>query len=365
VEKIVIGCTNTTAADVRIFSQSAYLWRGRNKAKDGSYNKPGKIDPKQVDMYLAHEAVGTFGGDLHRESVVSAFDYIGYFDEKRSALWWPFGPSLNSLTGDFPAYTTPHKDRIPGVAWLAIDCLPPRSTILSYISQAFPVFSIGSCKHNAQVPAGLPGRGVESLKYQSMMAHYMFYFAVENAPLCDGYMTEKIWLALSRGSIPIYIGSDSIEEMLPVKNSYVDLRKYDSIEALSKELREIATNEKRYAEYTSWRYDHPSSWSPGFRRLLRVMSSDIKVGICSILQKGDSTYTKATVIGGCEHEWSVFGLPYQKVPDVGKPTNPMDHLNKTCDEPTQACYSFKYPEYKFIPAPLVAARIAAQSSRGA
>ena len=363
VDKIVIGCDNSTRADVRIFSQSAYLWRGKNKAKDLSYNKPKKVSPEQVDMYLAHEAVGTFGQDLHRENVVGAFDYLGYFDQKKSAFWWPFGPSLNSLTGDFPAYTTPHKDRIPGIAWLAIDCLPPRSRILSYISQAFPVFSFGSCMHNAQVPAGLPGRGIENLKYQSMMARYMFYFALENAPLCEGYMTEKIWLALSRGSIPIYIGSDSIDEMLPVKNSYVDLRKYDTIEALAAELREIATNETRYDEYTSWRYAHPSAWSDGFRRLLRVMSSDIKLGICSILQKGESEYMKAAPLGGCEHDWNVFGMPHAKIPTVGKPTNPLDHLDKLCDEPTQACYEFKYPEYKFIPVPAVAARINAAATQ--
>ena len=185
----------------------------------------------------------------------------------------------------------------------------------------------------------------------------MFYFAVENAPLCEGYMTEKIWLALSRGSITIYIGSDSIDEMLPVKNSYVDLRKYDTIEALATELREIATNETRYDEYTSWRYAHPSSWSDRFRLLLRVMSSDIKVGICSILQKGEYEYTKAAPLSGCEHNWNVFGMPHAKIPAVGKPTNPLDHLHKLCDEPTQACYKFKHPKYKFIPAPAVAARI--------
>lgn len=361
VEKIVIGCDQETVADVRIFSQSAFLWRGRNKAKDGSYDKPEKKDPGQVDMYLAHEAVGTFGGDLHRQSVAGVFDYLGYFDEKRSALWWPFGPSLNSLTSDFPAYTTPHKDRIPGIAWLAIDCLPPRSTILSYLSQAFPVFSMGSCMHNAAQPKGLPGRGVEDLKYQSMMAHYMFYFAVENAPMCDGYMTEKIWLALSRGSIPVYLGTSSVDDLLPSKNSYVDLRKYDSIEALATELRAIATNETRYLEYTGWRYEHPSKWSEGFRRLLRVMSSDIKVGICSILQKGDAEYVRAAAIGGCENTWDVFGVPHARLPQIGKPTDPFEHLNKVCDEPTQACYTFKYPGYKFIPGPSLMAKRAAES----
>ena len=73
----------------------------------------------------------------------------------------------------------------------------------------------------------------------------MFYFAMENAAACEGYMTEKVWMALSRGSIPIYMGASSIGDMMPTKNSYIDIRDYDSIDALVEELGAIARDEQK------------------------------------------------------------------------------------------------------------------------
>ena len=341
VESVVVGCDGGKRADVRVFSQSGYLWRGKNKAKDGSYAKPAKIDPGQVDVYMAHEAVGTFGKDLQNRKVVGEFDYVGYFDQKRSAIWWPFGPTLDSMAADFPAYTIPHSERIPAVAWIAIDCLPPRPGIIAGLAEHFPTFSMGNCFNNYHLPRNLPGRGVENLEYQSKMARYMFYFAMENAPMCEGYMTEKVWMALARGSIPIYTGHDSFTELMPTKKSYIDLRDYDSFEALAAELEAIASDESRYNEYTSWRYDHPNTWSPGFRKLLRVQSTDIKVGLCAVLQKGPAVFPKAAKLGGCTVGADLLGVKRgdfgayieaarwrSERHDAGIPRSPLDFLQR-------------------------------------
>lgn len=342
-QKVESGNCETSKADVRIFSESAYLWGGRHKTKGGAYDKPAKVHPKQVDFYFAHEAAGTFGGDLRRPDVLNQFDYLGYFDNKKSAVWWPFGPTLNSLVHDFPAHTTPFSERIPGLAWIAIDCLPPRSSLLVRIADHFPVFSMGSCKHNAPAPKGLPSRGNASAKYQELMAKYMFYFAMENAPACAGYATEKIWMALARGSIPVYMGAEDIEELMPAKNAFVDMRKFDSPEALGEELRSIARDEAKYKSYTQWRYEDPHTWQPGFRKLLRVMSSDVKMGPCAVLQKGESTFPKAfPQTGSCDGKYKALGLSSGQIAGVpNTPRNPFDFLDKKCDELDAKCYKWR------------------------
>jgi len=349
VERIKIGCDDADDSDVRVFSQSGYLWRAKRKNKNGEYLKPEKTHPGQVDIYFAHEAAGTFGGDLRSPKVISKFDYVAYFDQSKSAIWWPFGPTLNTMTESFPAYTLPHSERIPGVAWIAIDCLPPRPGILAHIAEHFPVFSMGACMHNYKAPKRLPGRGVENIVYQRKMARYMFYFAMENAAACEGYMTEKVWMALSRGSIPIYTGASSIADMMPTKNSYIDIRNYDSIEDLVEELYAIARDEQKYASYTNWRYQHPSEWSEGFRKLLRVMSTDIKVGVCSVLQKGDAVYPKAEPIKGtCEHERILGKVPQAwTLQDIDRPhpRDPTEFLEVVpCSEehdPTDECFKWR------------------------
>ena len=370
VETVLAGqnvCANASA-DVRVFSQSGYLWRGVHKGKHGEYLKPPKVSEKQVDFYFAHEAAGTFGGELRRQNVVEQFDYLGYFDRERSAFWWPFGPTLDSMTTSFPAYTIPHSERIPGVGWIAIDCLPPRPQILWEISQRFPVFSMGSCANNAAQPRNLPGRGADNLDYQRKMAKLMFYFAMENAAMCEGYSTEKVWLALQRGSIPIYAATDAVYELMPTKNSFIDLRQYPNPDALAAELRSIATNETRYREYTDWRYQDPKTWSPGFRRLLRVTSSDMKAGLCAVLQKGDKVYPRAQIQGRCigaktrilgrlggEGFRAVLGGPQQRL------RNAIDFLDEVrCDDKTLIAADLgKEPEEKGADAAATAATTAA------
>ena len=162
-------------------------------------------------------------------------------------------------------------------------------------------------------------------------------------------MTEKVWMALSRGSIPIYMGASSIGDMMPTKNSYIDIRDYDSIDALVEELRAIARDEQKYESYTNWRYQHPREWSEGFRKLLRVMSTDIKAGVCSVLQKGDVVYPKAAPIKGtCDHDrilgrnplaWTIDDI------DRRRPRDPTDFLEVIpCSEkhdPTDECFKWR------------------------
>lgn len=44
----------------------------------------------------------------------------------------------------------------------------------------------------------------------TLVAKYKFTIAIENA-ICDDYITEKLWRPLIAGSVPIYLGSPSVE----------------------------------------------------------------------------------------------------------------------------------------------------------
>ena len=115
------------------------------------------------------------------------------------------------------------------------------------------------------------------------------------------------------------------------------------------ELRAIARDEQKYESYTNWRYQHPREWSEGFRKLLRVMSTDIKAGVCSVLQKGDVVYPKAAPIKGtCDHDrilgrnplaWTIDDI------DRRRPRDPTDFLEVIpCSEkhdPTDECFKWR------------------------
>lgn len=335
---------NCQDADVVIFNEGVFLWGAGHRNAAGAIELPPKSNENQVYLYFAHEAAGTFGWELKDDNVMKQFDYLAYFDRSTSAVWWPFGPTLRSMLSDFKFYARPRKNRVPGVAWLAIDCLPLRTRILQEIAVHFPVFSIGTCQNNAQSPAGLPGRGSGESSFQDKMSDYMFYFAVENGGECPGYATEKVFLALARGSVPIYFGDEQVVSTMPSPESFVDLKKYDSPEKLAARLHAIATDDKVYDEVHAWRYQDPSQWSQGFRELIRVMSTDVKYSVCHVLHKGTNLYPEAKAQTECNYDFSVMGQRVDAWPDHGSIKNPLEHFDKTCEEAKEECWTFKNPE---------------------
>jgi len=330
-------------ADVVIFNEGVFLWGGGHRNAQGAIELPEKSDPNQVYLYFAHEAAGTFGWELKDENVMKQFDYLAYFDRETSAVWWPFGPTVRSMLQDFKFFARPRDNRVPGVAWLATDCKPLRATIAQEIAEKFPVFSIGPCQNNAPTPFGLPGRGDGDAGFQDVMSNYMFYFAVENGGACPAYATEKVFLALTRGSVPIYFGDEKTLSIMPSSDAFIDLATFDTPEKLAARLHAIATDQEAYDEVHAWRYRHPSEWSEGFRSLLRVMSTDIKYGVCDVLRKGADAVPKSAPQADCDYSVNVMGRTVGAWPDHGGIRDPLEHLNKKCEHAKAECWEFKNP----------------------
>ena len=121
-------------------------------------------------------------------------------------------------------------------------------------------------------------------------------------------MTEKIWDALSRGSIPIYIGWDGMEEYIPSKDAIIDLRDFSSPAELSARLTEIATNDAAYAKVHEWRMKSPDQWPIKFRNLIRQVSSDMKFGICSTMKEGPNNHPPAVPTEKCDRSVNIMGM---------------------------------------------------------
>jgi hypothetical protein len=331
-------------ADVVLFNEGVLLWGGGYRNAAGGIELPKKTHENQVYVYFAHEAAGTFGWEMRDEGIMKQFDYLAYFDRETSAVWWPFGPTIRSVLQDFKFFARPRVNRVPGVAWLATDCVPLRTHLLQEIAEHFPVFSLGNCQNNAQAPAGLPGRGWGDARFQDLMSNYMFYFSVENGGACPGYATEKVFLALTRGSVPVYFGDEKVTSLMPSPESFVDFRKYDYPEKLASRLHALATDDDAFDEVHAWRYADPEQWSPGFRELLRVTSTDIKYGVCHVLQKGKSQYPEAKPQETCDNEFDVMGRHVNAWPERGSIRDPLEHLQKSCEHAREECWTFKNPE---------------------
>jgi len=121
------------------------------------------------------------------------------------------------------------------------------------------------------------------------------------------------------------------------------LKKFKSPRELADRLYAIATDPGAYWEVHKWRYQDPMTWSEGFRTLLRVMSTDIKYGVCHVLQKGETLYPRAQEQASCEGDAQIMGRGVNEWPEQAL-TAPTAHLLKSCERAEEQCWTFINPE---------------------
>ena len=204
-------------ADVVLFNEGAFIWQGAHRTSvvgdDGEtreeYVVPSKRSPEQVYVYFAHESPALFGSELLDRRFTDQFDYLASSNKRGASAWWSFAPSARHLVQDFVAFSRPFANRAPALAWLSIDCGHERQGILREISKHYPVWSLGTCQNNKKASSDLPGRDARSdeqrRRAQLALSSHLFYFSAENSA-SPGYTTEKLWMALTRGSVPVYYG---------------------------------------------------------------------------------------------------------------------------------------------------------------
>jgi len=98
---------------------------------------------------------------------------------------------------------------------------------------------------------------------------YKFYLAFENTRCLD-YFTEKLYLAFSRGQVPVVLGGANIAEHAPSAGSYIDVRDFPSPRALAEHLRYLDGNDTAYEEMFAWHALPFEEYGVGLREAIRT-----------------------------------------------------------------------------------------------
>lgn len=116
-----------------------------------------------------------------------------------------------------------------------------RLQLLTYLERELgAVRKIGRCFRASD-------RGLDK---ESESSKHLFMYAAENSN-CPYYHTEKIFHAFMAGTVPIYVGADSISHVIPPKSAV--LVSEFTQEGLVDHLRHLEQNESAYNEYLAWR----------------------------------------------------------------------------------------------------------------
>ena len=136
------------------------------------------------------------------------------------------------------------------------NCEPVRTRYIAELMKHIQVDSYGKCLKNKD---GLVKGNVKGARQTLMELQRGYKFAVvfPNAD-CDFYLTEKGYLALSAGAVPIWLGTDGIDEVLKwgnLQHSVIKVKDFASPKALAEFLLKLAENETEYNKYLKWKYE--------------------------------------------------------------------------------------------------------------
>ena len=90
--------------------------------------------------------------------------------------------------------------------------------------------------------------------YAKTLSKYKFYLSLENS-LCRGYITEKLFLAMSSGTLPIAYGGLSKKDYLEVvpPHSFIYAEDFPTVQDLGQYLVYLSQNQTAFNSYFWWK----------------------------------------------------------------------------------------------------------------
>lgn len=165
----------------------------------------------------------------------------------------------------------PFSSLIKGGSYVASDCHKRdsansnRDSVVGELRKyGLRVDGLGQCMHTPTGPEGVALPTGKEFRYSLSLkriaiSKFMFNMAFENS-IEPGYVTEKPFDALVSGTVPVYLGDAThLKSLLPHPKAAIFVADFPSIEALTKYLLFLTTNETAYEEHREWRKTYSQS----------------------------------------------------------------------------------------------------------
>ncbi|KAF7285698.1 hypothetical protein GWI33_010193 [Rhynchophorus ferrugineus] len=141
------------------------------------------------------------------------------------------------------------------VLYIQSDCdtFSDRDVLIKELMQYVDIDSYGSCLNNKGFPIELNNINLSDLYNEQLMrfiGKYKFVISFENA-LCDDYITEKLWRPLIVGSVPVYLGSPTVELWLPNNSSAILVKDFGNMRMLGDYINKVNEDDTLYDSYLS------------------------------------------------------------------------------------------------------------------
>ena len=149
----------------------------------------------------------------------------------------------------------PFEEKTKLVLAVYSNCEGLRTHYMDELSKYIQIDFYGSCLRTHKFASRRSDEN--DTKLIELFRGYKFTLVIPNAD-CDYYVTEKMYNALSSGTVPVWLGTNKIDEVLKwgnLKHSVVKVKNFESPKALADHLHFLAENKKEYNKYLRWKYE--------------------------------------------------------------------------------------------------------------
>uniref|UniRef100_A0A0P6DYU3 Fucosyltransferase n=1 Tax=Daphnia magna TaxID=35525 RepID=A0A0P6DYU3_9CRUS len=208
------------------------------------------------DWALLHEESPKNNPSFCYHPLISLFNYTATWSRKSSfPLTLLSLPKLSDITDKKYFVSVADKNAIlvreglSPVVYVQSSCDAPseRDLYVTALQKFIDIDSYGKCLNNKRLPPHLenPADAMNNEEFLRLMAKYKFTIAFENA-VGEDYITEKLWRPLTLGSVPIYLGSPSVQDWAPNNNSVLSVWNFTSPESLAAHLHYLNSDDAAY-----------------------------------------------------------------------------------------------------------------------
>ncbi|KAJ7385069.1 hypothetical protein OS493_017433 [Desmophyllum pertusum] len=172
------------------------------------------------------------------------------------------------LDSDFPApiYPIPELDtpipfhkRQGGVLAIFSKCEPVRTEYMRQLMRYIQVDSYGACLKNKDGLIAMYGKINNRYVFKDhkliLSRYYKFSLVFMNQD-CDYFIDDRLYHALTTGSVPVFMGTNKVDQYLPgnLKNAIIKVSDFRSPKELAAYLEYLSNNETAYNRYLEWKW---------------------------------------------------------------------------------------------------------------
>ena len=187
---------------------------------------------------------------LYDKAFLARFNYLFSYNLELSDF---YVPAFDKPSLEPPPLSFSQKTGI--VLAVFSHCEKVRTDYMKELMKHIQVDSYGTCLRNKKglIPRGKPGFKQAKIE---LARRYKFTLVFTNQD-CDYFVDDRLTHALNAGSVPVYMGSDKIDELMVgnLREAFIKVKSFKTPKLLAEYLKSLSQNEAVYNRYLKWKYE--------------------------------------------------------------------------------------------------------------